>query len=202
MYRIAKFTLIELLVVIAIIGILASILMPALQKARSKTRSAVCKNNLKQIGVANILYMDNNDGWFNPNRPANANGMRWAKNAEFRSYLGWDSESRNWMIPKSSACPGSIEKGTDVSATAVKDLRTYGPFAIYGGKDYRGLEIVGFKINRLWDMPVMFGAVGSSPLMNLIQDTIIASMVFVDGHVMRLVAFRQLPVPMLFVNPG
>ena len=142
MCKSVKFTLIELLVVIAIIGILSSILMPSLAKARSKSRSVVCKNNLKQIGLANFLYMDNSDGWFNPNRPVGATvtNMRWAKNAEFRSYLGWDSESSNWMIPKSGACPGSIEKSVDVTATAVKDLRTYGPFAIFGGKDYRGLR--------------------------------------------------------------
>ncbi|MCM8534846.1 MAG: DUF1559 domain-containing protein [Lentisphaeraceae bacterium] len=61
------FTLIELLVVISIISILSSILLPSIQGAREKTRSAVCKNNLKQIGYAVEMYSDDNGGWLAAN---------------------------------------------------------------------------------------------------------------------------------------
>jgi prepilin-type N-terminal cleavage/methylation domain-containing protein len=54
------FTLIELLVVISIIGILASILLPSLQKARLKAKEALCKNNLKQMVLGEMLYGDDN----------------------------------------------------------------------------------------------------------------------------------------------
>lgn len=59
-----KFTLIELLVVVAIIGILASMLLPSLQKARAKALQAVCTSNLKQLGIATQLYLDSSDGLY------------------------------------------------------------------------------------------------------------------------------------------
>lgn len=56
-----RFTLIELLVVIAILGILMSILLPAISKAKEKTATAVCLSNKRQVYVYSQLYRDSND---------------------------------------------------------------------------------------------------------------------------------------------
>lgn len=60
------FTLVELLVVIAIIGLLMSILMPALTAAKAQGRQVVCRSNIRQLLLANIGYARENDGGYVP----------------------------------------------------------------------------------------------------------------------------------------
>lgn len=73
-----KFTLLELLVVLTIMIILASMLLPVLQKAKTAAKKINCASNMKQIGVAYISYIDENDGFTVPLLSAGSGrGWRW-----------------------------------------------------------------------------------------------------------------------------
>ncbi|MCL5279007.1 MAG: prepilin-type N-terminal cleavage/methylation domain-containing protein [Planctomycetes bacterium] len=69
------FTLIELLVVIAIIAILMAVLVPALSKVRERVKDTSCRSNLRNIGYAVALYLDDNERKLPPSN--NANGFLW-----------------------------------------------------------------------------------------------------------------------------
>ena len=107
------FTLIELLVVVAIIAILAAMLLPALSRARERARQAVCIANLKQMGLACLLYANDNNEYL-PGICYQGNGSgSWVSGATGNAV--WYTEIFQYLYPNLYVYNSSLNYNTELN---------------------------------------------------------------------------------------
>jgi prepilin-type N-terminal cleavage/methylation domain-containing protein/prepilin-type processing-associated H-X9-DG protein len=119
----AGFTLIELLVVIAIIAILASMLLPALAKAKEAGKRITCVNDLRQLGLSMQMYQDDNEG-FQPIRTISLPGGSWP--STLREY---------YKDLKVLACPNDLNPLSNTGAPEPSD-KAPRSYMLNGWNDY------------------------------------------------------------------
>jgi prepilin-type N-terminal cleavage/methylation domain-containing protein/prepilin-type processing-associated H-X9-DG protein len=174
---IAAFTLVELLVVIAIIAILAALLMPALSRATESGRATACLGNLRQIGVALQLYVQDNNNRLPVMRDRMAGTNQPTTNALPSVEVVLKNELGNTNVLR---CPSDREQLFEQTGSS------YAWNSVLNGQDANHLTMFGMKFDP-HAVPVFFdkegfhAARGPKKAVNYL---------YADGHIKNLLVME------------
>lgn len=132
-YNLKAFTLIELLVVISIIALLVSILLPSLNTARGLAKTVMCSSNLKNVGLAHAMYMQENEDKIIVGQQALPAGQTSSKYCYWygllRPYMGLTMNGAENTPPGLLVCPSDLNYGGKVYFKVTYDFWSMRSFA-------------------------------------------------------------------------